>query len=277
MLRPLGPGDVHPAGPDGGHTRSPSHRDRPLGHEPLELRAHPWFDVPVEVGTDVRHRHVRARPHEVQRRLDGRIPTAHDEGIALECLVPLAEMVGDVRQRLTRHPQPPRVREVAGRDHHGTRRRHVRIRARARMHGEAARGALDALHLLVRAHRESFLRHHAAVVGHRIAARRLLRRHGERDAGDRDLLGRGEERDVRRVSGDRAHDAPLLEHDGGQPVPLGRDRRGEPAGSRADDREVQDRAHTPAGCAASPMIWSRRVPTLTNRIGASTSASIRSR
>ena len=272
------PVHVHPARPDGLHARIPPHPDGAVGHELLERRSHPRLDVAVERRPDVRHGHARAGTHQVDCGFDGRVAAAHHERVTLKGFMPLAIVVRDVRQLLTTDAESARCVEVARRDHDRTGTRHPCPVGPARVEHEQRAIAFDTLHCFVGPHREPGLHHDAPVVVHGIAARRLLARDHEREARERDLLRRREEGDIRRVGHDRAHHTRSIEDLRHEAFARRRHADRESAGTRSDHGEVERRrAHTAAVATASPMIWSRRVPTPTNRMGASTSCSIRSR
>jgi hypothetical protein len=97
---------------------------------------------------------------------------------------------------------------------------------------------LDRRHALVLPHVEGEVARDRAVVGERVATRRLLPRHDEGHTAQRELLGGGEEAHVVGILRDRADDGASIEHAGGESGALRGDRRRQPARPRADDQQV---------------------------------------
>src|SRR5690348_13787231 len=146
---------------------------------------------------------------------------------------------------------------------------------RARLDGERVVTPADAFDVLVLPNVQVEQGGHRAIVRERIAPRGLLGGHDERYPADREALGRREKRDVRGIARDPAHDARAVDDHRPESRALERDRRREPAGPRADDHRIEPLCHVHDH--STPMIWSRRVPTLTYAIGVSASSRMRSR
>jgi hypothetical protein len=239
--------DAHVRGLDRRHARVPHPADRALAQPRRHVGEHPRLDVRVEPRAEVDHRHARAGAVQLERRVHRRVAAADHHDLLLEAVVPLVEVVRHVRQLLARHAQPARRAEVARGDHHragppaalGPARRARPDREPRAVRLRAVR-ALDADHLLVLPHVQPEVRRDGPVVRQRVAPRRLLRRHRERHAADRDPLGRGEEGHVGRVRGHAAHQAPAVEHDRAEPCPPRGDGRREPARARAHDQQVDE-------------------------------------
>src|SRR5439155_82804 len=128
-------------------------------------------------------------------------------------------------------------------------------------HLEPARYPGDALHRVVLAHVELEIFRQLAVVRERLAPSGLVVARDERHAADLELVGRREESHEQRVAEQAGDDRPPVEQRAGETRLLGRDADREPARPRADHREIEHPHVT-------SMIWSRRVPTLTYRMGA---------
>ena len=228
--------DLDPVATDFRHATVELRNDRALFDATFDVGTHPRFHLGIELRIKVHQRHACTGAIQFKRRVDRRICATNHHHILIVTHVAFGETVVYMRLHLARHAKAVRQAEIASR-HHNRRRFDHAFGTGLRPRVQAPAIIIDSrerLDRFVLSHLHAVVPRDRTVVRQCIPTRRFSRRNAERHAADRNPFRSGEERHLRRIRRNAAHQTVTLDDHIRHAGVLQRNRRRQTAGPRTN-------------------------------------------